>query len=353
MTRGWVASLWHGVLASLMALLIIASSGWAVLALWYRLPGPVALRYVAAGIWIAAALACCVGLFVKGWPQRAMLAYGILYLVLGVWWVSIQPASDRDWAPDVAHIVDGMRQDDHRVTLENVRHFQWRTPQDFDEHWDTRHYDLDRIRSVDLLVSYWMGPAIAHTLVSFGFDDGRHVTFSVEIRKERGEAFSTLGGFFKEYEVSIIAADERDIVRLRTNVRGEDVYLYRVKMSKPVMMDLFLAYLDEAHRLQREPRYYNTLTTNCTTLVYDMMRRIVPGLPFDYRLLLSGYLPEYVHSVGALAPHVPFARLKAAGHINARALQADDAEDFSVRIREGIPGADAPSYDMNDRDMKD
>lgn len=344
---GWLASLWHWLIAGVLALLIVASSGWAVLALWYRLPGPTVLRYGVAGLWIVAALACCVGLFLKGWPARALLGYLAMYLVLGVWWWTIQPAAERDWAPDVAHIVSGTQQDDNRITVKHVRNFQWRTPQDFDERWETRHYDLDQLRSVDLLVSYWMGPAIAHTLVSFGFDDGRYLTFSVEIRKERGEAFSTLGGFFKEYEVSIIAADERDIVRVRTNTRGEDVYLYRVQMPKPVMQDLFRAYLDEAHQLQREPRYYNTLTSNCTTLVYAMMKRIVPGLPFDYRLLLSGYLPEYVHSVGALAPGAPFAELKAKGHINAQALKTNGADDFSARIREGIPGTDTPSYDAD------
>src|SRR3546814_1113198 len=107
-----------------------------------------------------------------------------------------------------------------------------------------------------MLLSYWMGPLIAHTLVSFGFRDGRHLAFSIEIRKERGEAYSALGGFFRKFETSLIAADERDIVRLRSNVRREDVDLYRVALSPSAIRSLFLAYLTEAESLRRRPRWY-------------------------------------------------------------------------------------------------
>ena len=164
---------------------------------------------------------------------------------------------------------------------------------------ETRRYDIERLNAVDMIMSYWSRRSIAHMLVSFGFDDGERVAFSVEVRREGHEGYSEIGGFFKDFELSIIAADERDMVRLRTNVRGEDVYLYRVRMPVTAMRSLFLAYVEEANTLVAEPRFYQTITGNCTTLVYRFMKRICAGrLPIDYRVLLSGYMPEFVYRVG-------------------------------------------------------
>jgi hypothetical protein len=193
------------------------------------------------------------------------------------------------------------------------------------------------LNAVDMIMSYWSVPAIAHMLISFGFDDGEHIVFSVEIRREKHESFSEIGGFFKEFELSIIAADERDVIRVRTNVRGEDDYLYRVRMPLPAMRSLFLGYIDEANMLVRAPRFYNTITINCTTLVYHMMKRIVGYLPLDYRLILSGYLPEYVYRVGGLDQRYSFQELRAHGRITDRAKKADRSDTFSTDIRQGIP----------------
>jgi len=227
--------------------------------------------------------------------------------------------------------------DGSRVTLHNVRNFAWRAENDYTPQWETRQYDLDRLNSLDMIMSYWSGHAIAHSLFSFGFENGDHVVWSVEIRREKTESFSEIGGFFKEFELSIIAADERDIVRVRTNVRGEETYIYRLRMPVPAMRSLFLAYVDEANSLVHAPRFYQTITGNCTTLVYHMVKRIVGGLPFDYRVLLSGYLPEYVYGVGGLDSRYPLEELRALGYISERAKRSGDGAGFSADIREGIP----------------
>ena len=181
-------------------------------------------------------------------------------------------------------------------------------------------------------------PAIAHVLVSFGFDDGQFVVFTVEIRKERGESYLEIGGFFKQFELSIVAADERDALRVRTNVRNEDVYLYRVNMSEEAMRALFLSYIQQTNQLQQEPRFYNTITANCTTIVFDMMRQIIRGLPLDYRLLLTGYLPGYVQDVGGLEQNLKLEELRQQGRITERARRAGNNMDFSRVIRDGVPG---------------
>lgn len=295
-------------------------------------------------LWLALLVLCWT------WPAQRKRVWGcgaVALLVMAVWWGSLQPLHDRDWAPDVAHMVQGQVQagQPHVVTLRHVRAFDWRSETDFTPRWDTRTVDLQQLRSVDMAVSYWMGPAIAHTLVSFGFADGQHLVFSVEIRKERHEQFDALAGFFKQYELSLIAADERDILAVRTNVRGEDVYLYRVHMPQPAMQSLFMAYVRQGDALAQQPRFYHTLIANCTTIVWQLARSVGQGLPLDWRLLASGYLPEYLYSLGALTPGVPLEALRADGRITERAQQwqappgSSDAQasaDFSRYIRAGL-----------------
>ncbi len=264
----------------------------------------------------------------------------VVAFVAALWWQSIKPSNDRDWAPDVANMTTGERAAE-AITLHNVRNFTWRSETDIDERWETRHYDLAQLSSVDLIVSYWTIPAIAHTLVSFGFDDGRHVVFSVEIRKEKGEEFSEIGGFLKRFELSVIAADERDIIGVRSKVRDEKVFLFRTQLNAADRRALFLAYVNEANTLAATPRFYHTLTANCTTIVFGMMQRIIGDLPWDYRLLASGYLPNYVYDLGGLDTRYDFATLERMGYVSRRvnAALSDAASEieFSRAIRVGIP----------------
>ena len=320
------------VTAKIVATLALALSAvWGALALWYQVGGGVMLQAAAALLWAGAALAALV-FWWRGRNGRPLLAYVGACALLLVWWSAIAPRHDRAWADDVARMVHGSVDGDI-VTLDDVRHFDWRSDADYTPRWERRRYDLAQLRTVDVALSYWMGPAIAHTLVSFGFADGRYLTFSIEIRKERGESFSAVAGFFKRYETVLVAADERDILRVRTNVRDEDMYLYRVRMAPAAMRSLFLAYLDEGDRLRAAPRFYDTLTANCTTIVFEMARRIAPGLPLDWRLLASGYLDRYIDDLGALAGSGTFEQKRAAAHITARARAADTAPDFSQQIR--------------------
>lgn len=321
------------------AIAVAGITGWGALALWFQIPGPWPLRVLAIGAW------CALGLAASRRPTARTRfapgpAFALACLVLLVWWSTLQPSHERPWADDVARLLEA-EVDGNLVTLRNVRNFEWRTETDYTSRWETRSYDLDRLASADLILSYWMGPQIAHTLVSFGFDDGEQLVFSLEIRKERHEDFSAIGGFFRRFEQVIIAADERDIIRTRSNVRGEDVHLFRLEMSPEELRALLLGYVERANALGDTPQFYNTLTSNCTTIVFELARQIAPTLPLDYRLLLSGHLAEYVHDLGRLAPGYAYAQLHARGHINARAIASDGGDDpaaFSRHIRQGVPG---------------
>jgi hypothetical protein len=322
--------------ANLLATPAIAlAAAWGGCALWYRAADETALKVLSAALWSAFSLAVLMAL----WQGRAILglaAYTIGFLGLLLWWHRLRPSNDRVWADDVARMTTG-NVSGGTVTLHNVRNFVWRSNSDYTQRWETRSYELDRLDSVDMIMSHWTGRMIAHMLISFGFEGGGHVAFSVEIRREKQQSFSEVGGFFKEFELIVIAADERDVIRVRTNVRGEDVFLYRLIMPPAAMRALFLGYVDEANRLVSAPRFYNTITVNCTTLVYHMMKRIAGGLPMSYRVLLSGYMPEYVYSIGRLDSRYSLAQLRDRGRISERAKRADLSTTFSEDIRQGVP----------------
>jgi Domain of unknown function (DUF4105) len=321
--------------AVLSTLIIVFPAFWGGFALWYQIPGGQILKALCVVLWGAFSFAMLVALW-QGRITPGVIAFAVAFAGLLLWWTRLPPTNDHDWADDVAQITTGTVEGS-RVTLHNVRNFDWRSQTDYTQRWETRSYDLDRIRTVDMIMSYWSGTSIAHMLISFGFDDGAQVVFSVEIRRQKTQAFSEIGGFFKEFELSIIAADERDVVRLRTNIRGEDDYLYRLQLPQRAIRLLFLGYVGEANSLVDSPRFYNTVTVNCTTLVYQMMTRIVGRLPLDYRLLFSGHLPEYVYRVGGLDRRYSLEELRERGRITERAKKSDRSESFSADIRRGIP----------------
>lgn len=322
----------RAVLITAVSLASFVSGAWGAMALWYQLPGNATVRTLGGMLWALAVIALAASAIARrSWLPLG--AYAAMYaLLLWWWWAGIAPSATRTWADDVARQFTGTV-DGSEVTLDNVRDFDWRSDDDYDARWETRRYDLDRLASADAVLSYWSSRAIAHAMVSFGFDDGRRVVFSVEIRRERGEQYSPIGGFFKQFEAVLVAADERDIIRVRTNVRGEDDYLYPLRMDKTAMRALFLSYVRAANELATMPKFYNTITSNCTTIVYRMARQIEPGLPWDIRLLLTGYLPDYLHDVGAVDRSVPVDELRRRGRITERARGTATDDDFSRAIR--------------------
>jgi hypothetical protein len=319
-------------------LLIGLMSAWGATALWYQAPGGRARKTLCILAWLTF---CCasIGALWNGHAPLGIAAITAGFSALLIWWQRIPPSNNRVWADDVARMSGGSVSG-NRVTLRNVRNFDWQTRSEYLQRWETRSYDLNELAAVDMILSYWTGPAIAHMLISFGFNDGGHVAFSVEIRRERNEAFSEVGGFFKQFELSIIACDERDAVRVRTNVRGEEAYLYRIRLSQSAMRSLFLAYLEQANALLERPRFYNTITVNCTTLVYLMLKRIIGRLPLDWRILFTGYLAAYVYRVGGLDTRYTLDELRRLGRITERARAADRSTTFSEDIRRGIPPLD-------------
>jgi uncharacterized protein DUF4105 len=320
--------------ALLLRAVVTAMTLWGMGALSYS-PLPPLLRPLLALTFGLATAAAFLGL-----PQRrrTLLGFGLVWGLLVLWWSTIPASNTRDWQPDVA-VLPSATLDGDRVILHHIRNFVYRTATDFTPQYYDKTVDLRHLDSVDLISSYWAGEAIAHLLVSFGFGEQDYVAISIETRKERTEDYSSIKGFFKQYELMYVVADERDVLRLRTTYRQppEAVYLYRTRIPPARARRLFLAYVREINQLVAQPAFYNTLTTNCTTNIVWHLRASGGLARYNWKVLLSGYAPAYAYEVGGLDTRVSFAELKQRSHINARAQAAGDAPDFSQRIRAGLP----------------
>jgi hypothetical protein len=308
---------------------------WAVAALyldvriaWLRLPLAVVYALGMLAVWVRVP---------RPW-KLAVTAMG--FGVVLAWWLGLQPSNNRDWRPDVAQLpyaeISGQQ-----VTLHGIRDCDYRTETDYTVHYRDQTFDLDQLRSVDLFLVTWGSPDIAHTMVSFGFTAGDYVCFSIETRMVQGQSYSALLGFFRQFELAYIVADERDVVRLRTNYRqAEEVCLYRLRVTPAEGRHLLLDYLRRVNELHAQPKWYNAVTENCTTAIRTQ-GTAEDRLPWDWRMLINGHLDEMLYERGLIATNLPLAELKQLSNINARAHAAGSAADFSRLIRQGLPGMEA------------
>jgi len=313
-------------------LLTLALTAWAAAALYFDLLPGTSLRTLGASSYGLAMVGAL--LTFRGRGKAIAICLAGFALVLA-WWLTLKPSNDRAWQPDVAQTAWAEIDGDH-VTIHNVRNCDYRTEGDYTPHWETRAYDLAQIRGMDIFLTYWGSPWIAHPIVSFQFGDNDYIAMSIETRKEVGEQYSAIRGFFRYYELIYTVSDERDVVRLRTNYRkGEETYLFHTRAAPEHARATLLNYLKKINRIRNRPEWYNALTNNCTTNIATLA-----GEPqLDWRVLLNGRADQMLFERGDLATgNLPFAQLKQQAHINAAARAANDAPDFSRRIREGRAG---------------
>jgi Domain of unknown function (DUF4105) len=323
---------------SFFALTLIASNAWAVLAIYFGDSHSTTGQACIAAAFVLFGLVTLISLGLARWRKRLLTAYSILFfLILSWWWFAVNPSNERQWQPDLAKLPYATVEGD-TITVHNIRNFDYRSEFDYILAYYTKTYDLKELVGIDLFAVYWMGPAIAHTIMSFNFGDKDHLAVSIEARKELNEGYSTVKGFFRQYELTYIVADERDVIRLRTNYRKdppEAVYLYRIQARKENIRRLFLEYIRNINELHDTPTFYNTLLDNCTTAIW-FNTRVNPGhLPFSWKILLSGYVPEYLYESKSLDNQLPFEELQRQSYINPVAQAADQSPDFSRLIRAG------------------
>lgn len=317
-------------------LVIFVMSIWAVAALYIdcRIPP---LRIPLLVIYVLAVVAI---LRVFGLKFRAtVLCFGCFCVVLG-WWLTLKPTNDADWQGNVDRTawaeVSG-----NQVTIHNLRNCDYRTETEFSNCWGERTVDLSQIRSVDLFFTTWGVPYIGHPILSFQFGEKEHIAFSIEVRYKVGQSYSTVLGFFRQFELIFTTADERDVIRLRTNFRkDEEVFMYRTTVAPNIARAFFLTYVKYLNKLHNEPEWYNAVTKNCTTTIdTQLAKESTDPQPWNYQLLLNGTLDALLYSRGRLVTGgLPFPELKQREHINAAAHAAGNSPDYSELIRVGRVG---------------
>jgi hypothetical protein len=317
------------------ALVIAPLSAWSALALWFRLPGPEGFRAAAAIVFAILGLTTIMALFFRR-SRVALVVFAIAFGGLLAWWSTIQPPLNGDWAPDVARQTTGSIEGGI-LTLSDVRDFDWRSDNDFTEKWSKRSYDLSKLKTLDLFLAYWAGPEMAHVIMSFGFENGEYLAWSVEVRREKNGEFSPIADAFKSHTLVYLATTERDSVRLRSNVRGEDVRLYRLNTPPDQARALLQEYVVESTALAEQPKFYNSITANCATVVFKLVRAAGSALPFDWRLVVNGFLPGYLYDHQAVVTTMPLSELMERARISPQAKAADQSPDFSRLIRVGVP----------------
>jgi hypothetical protein len=316
----------------LVFLTAIIAIAWAFGALWFDAPFGNVNKVVAGVMAVASAITL---VFVRPWWRKI----GAVFLAVGfvlAWWLTLKPSNHGNWQPDVAQLAWADINGDE-FTFHNVRNCDYRTATDYTPRWETRTVRLSQITGIDLAIDYWGSPWIAHPIVSFQFADAPPLCFSIETRKTIGQTYSTIGGLYRQYALIYLVADERDVIRLRTNYRHEDIYLYHLTAPPDRARERFLEYVHSLNALRTQPRWYNAITTNCTTSIRSQ-HPSKERIPWDWRILLNGKGDELLYEDGAFVTGgLPFNELKARSLINDRAKRADASPDFSQLIRVGLP----------------
>ncbi len=271
-----------------------------------------------------------------------------LLVIAVVMYMRITPSSDRVWSADQRILLE-IDIAEHIVHIRNIRNLSYTSADDYTLSYYDRSFDVRDLRGVWYMVERLSDTlqGVAHTLLSFEFENGQFVVISVEVRKEVGEQYSLLKGVLKQFELTYVIADERDVLQLRTTYRGNDVFLFPIDAPREQLQALFLDMLQRAKQLQEQPEFYNTLTNTCTTNIVDHVRAIVPGsVPLSLKVVLPGYSDSLAYDVGLLGKDRSLEELRSIYYISRRARDAASTDDFSTRIREGLPRPDSWSISV-------
>jgi hypothetical protein len=302
---------------------------WSALAWHYADPWPHRRRWIAVSSCLLLPFA---GLLVS--IPAAAIAAGVILPVTLIWYLRLRPSNAHEWETEYARMPVA-RADGSLVHLADVRNFRYRTATDPIPAWYDATYDMDTLTGVDLICSYWAGNSIAHVFLSFGFADGRQLAVSVETRRRKDQSYSAIAGFFRHYQLIFVVADERDLIGVRTDVRRERVFLYRLRITPEETRRLFGGYMDRATALAERPEFYNTVTNNCTSNIVRIINRGMPRgkrLGLSWRLLFSGYADAFAYDAARIVGDPPFAAVKRQSRI-VRPPDAAMGEDFSRAIR--------------------
>ena len=286
--------------------------------------------------WTAAAtvfaLAPIIALIALPDRRRTVRILALVSVVLFAGWWVLPASNEGDWAEDYRRMPTASFEGD-QVTVRDIRNFEYRSETDFTPRYYDATYDLEELETLDFIKVHWGLENIAHTMLSFGFRDGRYLTVSVETRRRKGQDWSSIAGFFKQYTLAYVLGDERDLIRLRTNYRGEEVYLYPTNTSKPDIRALFVDIVGSASDLASDPQWYNTITDNCTTSLAKHIRKVRGRRRWDPRLLMNGHTDEMGIESGWITPQGTLEETRRFYYVNDKVERITDPTHYSEQIR--------------------
>ena len=328
----WLPARWPRALRWCLGVALSLVVAWEALSVAYApLPAPT-LRLVVAIAFAGFAL-WALWRSPARWPMALVVALVVGWVLV---WISIEPSHDRDWRPEVA-VMSRVAIDGDRVRISGYRDFEYRTADDFDVHWREREIALSKISGMDFYVSYWREGPVAHTFLSFEIEGEDPVAVSIETRPEKGEGFEPIASLFKNFELVYVVGDERDIVKVRSNHRDEQVFMYHTNLSADAARNLFLVYARRINELADAPEFYHLLSNSCTINIVRYANRVGRSGRLDIRHVLNGWSDRYLYRSGVVDTSLPFDVLRARSVINEAAQAAADAPDFPERIRQGRP----------------
>ena len=322
-----IAAIWF-----VLALLIL----WATAAIYidFRIA---ALRIPLTILYVFGTIAIFIKFRLSRWAAILCL---LSFVCVLQWWLTLKPTNSGDWQRDVDRTASA-EIDGDRVTIHNLRNCDYRTETDYANCWSDRTVYLSQLRGADFFLTNWGLSFASHPIISFQFGDNTHIAFSIEARYRPGQSYSTILGSFRQFALIFVVADERDLIRLRTNYRkDEEVYMYRLQSDPKTTRAMFFTYVNYLNKLNDSPEWYNELTRNCTTTLDKQLTAVSSNpQPWSYQYLVNGSIDELLFSRGRLVSGgLPFAELKQRAHINEAAHMANQSPDFSTLIRAGRVG---------------
>jgi hypothetical protein len=306
---------------------------WAALAIYYSpIPWtwvrvPLAVAFAAFGIWA----------LWYGERARMRWLFLALYAVVLVGWSFVLPSHDRDWRADVAVMPRAEVQGD-RVRISGIRNFDYRSRDDFTIRYEEREVSLSKLVGLDFFISFWMPGPIGHTFVSFVFEDAPPISVSIETRPEEHEGYDPLASMFRKYELIYVVGEERDLVGVRTNFRGEDIYAYRLRISAGAARRLFEVYLQRINELADRPEFYHLLSNSCTINIVRYANVAGRYGDLDIRHVFNGWVDRYFYNTRLLHEGYSFAELRRRSRVDPTVSASEPADEFARRIRETLPG---------------
>jgi hypothetical protein len=272
-------------------------------------------------------------------------AFLAAFFAVVVWFICIPASNDRPWRPEWSVLPRAIISGD-RVRITGVRNFDYRSRHDFTEHWEEREFSIANVTSMDVFISYWQIGPVAHTFVSFNFDDGTPpLCISIEVRPEVGEGFAPLSSNFKQFELIYVVGDEHDLVGSRASHRNEEVFLYPIIGNPAGVRQLLRIYLARINELADEPEWYHLLSNSCTINIFRYANAAGREGPFHLKHLLNGWVDRYLYAAGRVDTSLPFEELRERSRITEVAKSAEHDPKFSQRIRESLPQPGRPTSD--------